>query len=55
MIDKAKNRMIDFIFECEYCSESWSENLLDIVDQCNEDELLKLFKYIQKKLKKKNF
>jgi hypothetical protein len=55
MIDKDKFMKIDFVYECEYCSESWSENLLDIVDQCNEDELLNLFKYIQKKLKKKKF
>ncbi|MFX1297765.1 MAG: hypothetical protein ACFFD2_23330 [Promethearchaeota archaeon] len=42
----------DFIFECEQCTESWSENLLDLVDRCTQEELLLLLKHIQNKVEK---
>ena len=44
---------LDFVFECEQCTESWSENLLDLIDRCTTEELLCLLKYIQNKIKKK--
>jgi hypothetical protein len=54
MKSKEKNRNFDFVFECEQCTESWSENLLDLIDRCTTEELLSLHRYIQTKLKKKN-
>lgn len=44
---------LDFVFECEQCTEVWSENLLDLIDRCTTEELLSLYNYIQRKLKKK--
>ena len=44
---------LDFVFECEQCTESWSENLLDLIDRCTKGELLWLFKHIQNKIEKK--
>ncbi|UCD00779.1 MAG: hypothetical protein JSV23_07785 [Promethearchaeota archaeon] len=41
---------LDFVFECEYCAESWSESLLDLIDRCTIDELLCLLKHIQGKI-----
>jgi hypothetical protein len=52
MINEEKQKKIDFIFECEHCTESWSENLFEVIDQCDIEELLKLFNYIHKKIKK---
>jgi hypothetical protein len=40
----------DFNFECEQCTESWSENLLNLIDKCSTKELMNLLRYIQKKL-----
>ncbi len=53
MNSKEKSGNFDFIFECEQCTESWSENLLDLIDRCTTEELLNLHKYIHNKLKKK--
>lgn len=54
MNSEKEKRKFDFIFECEHCTESWSENLLDLIDRCTKEELLSLHTYIQTKLKKKN-
>ncbi len=43
---------LDFVFECEQCTESWTENLLDLIDRCTKEELLWLLKYIQNKVEK---
>lgn len=53
MRSKEKNGNLDFLFECEQCRESWSENLLDLIDRCTPEELLSLIEYIQNKFKKK--
>ena len=53
MSSDKKKLNLDFVFECEQCAESWSENLLDLIDICNTEELLSLLSYIQSKLKKK--
>ncbi|MFW9999890.1 MAG: hypothetical protein ACFE9Q_02450 [Candidatus Hodarchaeota archaeon] len=53
MKSKEKKDKLDFVFECEQCTESWSENLLDLIDRCSLEELLSLYKYIQTKLEKK--
>jgi len=45
-----KNQNLDFIFECEQCTEIWSENLLDFIDRCTHKELVNLIKYIKNKL-----
>lgn len=47
-----EEKNLDFVFECEHCAESWSENLLDLIDRCTIDELLCLLKYIQDKVRK---
>lgn len=39
---------LDFLFECEQCTE----NLLDLIDRCTKEELLWLLKYIQNKVEK---
>ena len=44
---------LDFVFECEQCTESWSENLLDLIDRCTQEELLWLLKQVQEKVDKK--
>ncbi len=44
---------LDFVFECEQCTESWSENLLDLIDRCTKEELLWLLKHIQNQVEKK--
>jgi len=41
---------LDFIFECEQCTESWSENLFDLIDRCGIEELQYLQSYIKKKI-----
>ena len=41
---------IEFTFECEACSESWSENLLDLVDRLTRPEILILIEHLTKKL-----
>ncbi len=53
MNSEKEKRKFDFIFECEQCTESWSENLLDLVDRCTKEELLWLLKHIQNKIEKK--
>ncbi len=53
MNSEEKKIYLNFIFECEQCTESWSENLLDLIDRCTAEELLYLFRYIQNKIKKK--
>ncbi|MFX1568797.1 MAG: hypothetical protein ACFFCV_10580 [Promethearchaeota archaeon] len=50
MDNKKKIGNLDFIFECEQCTESWSENLLDLIDRCGIEELQCLQNYIQKKI-----
>ena len=50
---KDKKGNLDFVFECEQCTESWSENLLDLIDRCGIEELQSLHRYIQKKIKEK--
>ncbi|MFX1303727.1 MAG: hypothetical protein ACFFBV_04170 [Promethearchaeota archaeon] len=50
MNGKKEDINLDFIFECEYCAESWSENLLELIDRCTVDELFCLLKHIQNKL-----
>jgi len=52
MINKELKAKLDFIFECEQCTETWSENLLDLIDKCSSEELLWLLKYIQNKVEK---
>ena len=52
MINKELKVKLDFIFECEQCTETWSENLLDLIDKCSSEELLWLLKYIQNKVEK---
>jgi hypothetical protein len=32
MSSEGKKINLDFVFECEQCTESWSENLLDLID-----------------------
>ena len=54
MNNKEKIGNLDFVFECEQCTESWSENLLDLIDRCTTEELQSLLSYIQTKLKKKD-
>lgn len=51
MSSEEKNQNLDFVFECDQCTETWSENLLDIIDRCTHEELENLIKYIQNKLK----
>ena len=51
MDSKEKIGNIDFVFECEQCTESWSENLLDLIDRCSIEELQCLKIYIEKKMK----
>ncbi|MFX0141874.1 MAG: hypothetical protein ACFFDN_50020 [Candidatus Hodarchaeota archaeon] len=41
---KGKRKNLDFVFECEKCTESWSENLLNLIDRCTIEELLYLLK-----------
>ncbi len=53
MSNKVEKKRLDFIFECEHCAESWSENLLDLIDRCSKEELLCLLKHIQSKIEKK--
>ena len=49
-----KKEYLDFIFECEQCTESWSENLLDLIDKCPTEELMSLLRHIQRKLEEKD-
>lgn len=49
-----KKEYLDFIFECEQCKESWSENLLDLIDKCTTEELMSLLRHIQRKLEEKD-
>jgi len=53
MSSEEKKRDLDFVFECEQCTETWSENLLDLIDRCTHEELVNLIKYIQNKLETK--
>lgn len=53
MNSEKEKRKLDFIFECEQCTESWSENLLDLIDRCTKEELLWLLKHVQNKIEKK--
>ena len=48
-----KKLNLDFVFECEHCAESWSENLIDLIDRCTSEELSCLLIYIQIKIGKK--
>lgn len=41
---------IDFLFECESCAESWSENFLDLINCLTPEELKQVSSYIKKKL-----
>ena len=50
MSSEEKNQGLDFVFECEQCTETWSENLLDLIDSCTHEELVNLIKYIKNKL-----
>ncbi len=50
MCSDEKTLVLDFVFECEQCTETWSENLLDLIDRCTHEELVNLIKYIQNKL-----
>lgn len=50
MSSEEKKQDLDFVFECEQCTETWSENLLDLIDRCTHEELVNLIKYIQNKL-----
>ena len=50
MSSKEEKYELNFVFECEQCTESWSENLLDLIDRCTPDELVNLIKYIQNRL-----
>ena len=50
MSSEERNQGLDFVFECEQCTETWSENLLDLIDRCTPDELINLIKHIQNKL-----
>jgi hypothetical protein len=54
MSSNKKDRKLDFLFECEQCRETWSENLLDLIDRCTTEELLSLLEYLQNKFKKKD-
>ncbi|MFX0005000.1 MAG: hypothetical protein ACFE9C_15080 [Candidatus Hodarchaeota archaeon] len=54
MKNEQKKEYINFMFECEQCAESWSENLLDLIDKCTTEELINLFRYIQNKLEEKD-
>ncbi|MFX1419522.1 MAG: hypothetical protein ACFE9N_11440 [Promethearchaeota archaeon] len=51
MNSKESRKSLSFVFECERCTESWSENLLDLIDRCNIEELLSLNSYIETKLR----
>ncbi|MFX0038185.1 MAG: hypothetical protein ACFFCY_15235 [Promethearchaeota archaeon] len=53
MKSEEKKENFNFMFECEQCTESWSENLLDLIDKCTTEELISLFRYIQNKLEEK--
>ena len=53
MSSEEEKLKLDFVFECEQCTESWSENLLDLLDRCSNEELQWLLKYIQNKVDKK--
>lgn len=53
MSSEEEKLKLDFVFECEQCTESWSENLLDLLDRCSNEELQWLLKYIQNKVEKK--
>ena len=53
MSRQGKKLNLDFVFECDHCAESWSENLLDLIDRCGIEELQSLHRYIQKKIKEK--
>ncbi len=50
MSSEEKKQDLDFVFECEQCTETWSENLLDLIDRCTLEELVNLIKHIQNKL-----
>ena len=52
MSNKKEKRKIPFIFECEACTESWSENFLDLLDKLSKDELVQVFDHVKKKLEK---
>ena len=52
MSRQGKKLNLDFVFECDHCAESWSENLLDLIDRCTNEELLSLLGHVQNKLKK---
>ncbi|MFW9876951.1 MAG: hypothetical protein ACFFG0_27980 [Candidatus Thorarchaeota archaeon] len=52
MNNRESRKNFSFVFECEQCTESWSENLLDLIDRCTTEELLSLHSYIQTKLRK---
>ena len=54
MSRQGKKLNLDFVFECDHCAESWSENLLDLIDRCTNEELLSLLGHVQNKLKKKS-
>jgi len=53
MSSEEKKIKLYFIFECEQCMESWSENLLDLLDRCSNEELLWILEHIQNKIEKK--
>lgn len=53
MSSEEEKLKFDFVFECEQCTESWSENLLDLIDRCTKEELLWLLKHIQNQVEKK--
>jgi len=53
MKSEEKREYFNFIFECEQCTESWSENLLNLIDKCTSEELFSLLRYIQNKLVEK--
>ncbi len=54
MTSEERKVNLDFLFECEQCTESWSENLLDLIDRCTREEMVRLLNYIQNKLEKKD-
>ena len=44
-----KKHDLIFEFECEHCGENWSDNLLNLIDQCTQEELEQILTFIQSK------
>ncbi len=50
MSNKTEEVDTNIVIECETCSASWKEDLLDYIDNVTKPALIKIYNFIKKKL-----